>query len=187
MHAHVFEPKREVKVTDRVVRATANGVTADPEDQIHTALAHPRASPPSSLHPPHKPDALRLALLRAPAPMHPAYSKIAEHVVQYRHLLAPLLYSILGAVANVHTPTQHSLLITGLAWLVVWLPAVFWVGLYSNSSVENRRTCWVAGGLLGLAAVCERAACDRQGVWVTKVSRGGCYEGIFACCCDLTL
>jgi hypothetical protein len=98
--------------------------------------------------------------------MHPA-----EYVAKYRHLLAPLLFSILGAVANVHTPVQHSLLITAISWLVVWLPTVFWVGIYSNSSREKRRTCWLAGGLLGLAAVCDRAACDKQGIWTTKVSR----------------
>ncbi|CAI9636886.1 glycosyltransferase family 90 protein [Alternaria burnsii] len=100
--------------------------------------------------------------------MHPAVSILADNVVKYHHLLAPLLYNVLAAVANVHTPVQHSLLITTISWLIVWVPTVFWVGIYSNSDRAKRKTSWLAGALLGLSAICDRAACDKQGIWATK-------------------
>ncbi|KAI4937387.1 uncharacterized protein J4E92_002117 [Alternaria infectoria] len=100
--------------------------------------------------------------------MHPAVSILADNVVKYHHLLAPLLYSILAAVANVHTPVQHSLLITTISWLIVWVPTVSWVGIYSNSDSVKRKTSWLAGALLGLSVICDRAACDKQGIWATK-------------------
>ncbi|KAI4683864.1 uncharacterized protein J4E84_006704 [Alternaria hordeiaustralica] len=100
--------------------------------------------------------------------MHPAVSILADNVVKYHHLLAPLLYTVLAAVANVHTPVQHSLLITTISWLIVWVPTVFWVGIYSNSDSAKRKTSWLAGALLGLSVICDRAACDKQGIWATK-------------------
>ncbi|KAI4694455.1 hypothetical protein J4E81_006673 [Alternaria sp. BMP 2799] len=100
--------------------------------------------------------------------MHPAVSILADNVVKYHHLLAPLLYTVLAAVANVHTPIQHSLLITTISWLIVWVPTVFWVGIYSNSDGVKRKTSWLAGALLGLSVICDRAACDKQGIWATK-------------------
>jgi hypothetical protein len=101
--------------------------------------------------------------------MHPAVSILADNVVKYHHLAATLLYVVLAAVANVHTPVQHSLLITTISWLIVWVPTVFWVGIYSNSDRAKRKTSWLAGALLGLSAICDRAACDKQGIWATKV------------------
>jgi hypothetical protein len=103
--------------------------------------------------------------------MHPAASILADNVVKYHHLLAPLLYSVLATVANVHTPIQHSLLITTISWLIVWVPTVFWVGIYSNSDRPKRKTSWLAGALLGLSVICDRAACDKQGISATKVLR----------------
>lgn len=143
-----------------------HGVTHDPADPhgaASSALTTLRFNtcqttrcPPTSADPPS-------------APMHPAVSILADNVVKYHHLLAPLLYNVLAAVANVHTPVQHSLLITTISWLIVWVPTVFWVGIYSNSDRAKRKTSWLAGALLGLSAICDRAACDKQGIWATKV------------------
>ncbi|KAK1916114.1 hypothetical protein P3342_003929 [Pyrenophora teres f. teres] len=94
--------------------------------------------------------------------MHPAVSILADNVV------APLLFSVLAAVGHVHTPAQHSLLITTISWLIVWVPTVFWVGIYSNSSRPKRKTSWLAGALLALSAICDRAACDKHGIGATK-------------------
>jgi hypothetical protein len=105
--------------------------------------------------------------------MHPALSTFADHVAKYRDalcLLAPPLYVVLTAVAALHTPTQHSLLVTAVSWLIVWLPTVFWVGIYSNASKAQRKAGWLAGALLALSAICDRAACDKHGVWATKVT-----------------
>ncbi|KAF1832202.1 hypothetical protein BDW02DRAFT_530341 [Decorospora gaudefroyi] len=100
--------------------------------------------------------------------MHPAISILADNVVKYHHLLAPLLFGILAAVGNVHTPKQHSLHVTAIAWLIVWVPTVFWVGIYSNSNSAQRKKSWLAGTLLALSLICDRAACDKQGIWATK-------------------
>ncbi|KAH9873108.1 hypothetical protein J1614_005505, partial [Plenodomus biglobosus] len=102
------------------------------------------------------------------APMHPAVSLIADNVVKHHQLLAALLFSILATVGNVHTPVQHSLFVTAISWILVWVPLVLRVGIYSNNSRESRNTSWRAGVFLALAEVCGRAACDKQGVWVTK-------------------
>ena len=105
--------------------------------------------------------------------MRPAVSKFADHVVKYRDalfLLAPPLYVALTAVAALYTPTHHSLLVTAVSWLIIWVPAVFWVGIYSNSSRPQRKAAWLAGALLALSAVCDRAACDKHGIWATKVT-----------------
>lgn len=105
--------------------------------------------------------------------MHPALSTFADHVVKYRDalfLLAPPLYVVLTAVAALYTPTHHSLLVTAISWLIVWVPTVFWVGIYSNSSRPQRKAAWLAGALLALSAVCDRAACDKHGIWATKVT-----------------
>ncbi|KAF1938575.1 hypothetical protein EJ02DRAFT_410175 [Clathrospora elynae] len=100
--------------------------------------------------------------------MHPVVSLLADHVAKHHHLFAPLLFSILAAVSNVHVPTQHSLLITAISWAIAWVPTVFLVGIYSNSSNAKRRTSWLAGALLGLSQICDRAACDKEGIWATK-------------------
>ncbi|ENI09306.1 glycosyltransferase family 90 protein [Bipolaris maydis ATCC 48331] len=103
--------------------------------------------------------------------MHPALSTFADYVVKYRDalfLLAPPLYVVLTAVAALYTPTHHSLLVTAISWLIIWVPTVFWVGIYSNSSRPQRKAAWLAGALLALSAVCDRAACDKHGIWATK-------------------
>lgn len=103
------------------------------------------------------------------APMHPVVSLLAENVVKYHQLSAPLLFSILAAVANVQTPVQHSLLVTAVSWLLIWIPTLFRVGLRSNSGSQKRKSVWLAGAFLALSQICDRAAGDKEGIWATKV------------------
>lgn len=106
--------------------------------------------------------------------MHPAISFLADNALKYQHLFVPILFIVLTAVANVHGPVQHSLLVTSVSWGLVWIPTVFLAGFRSaeRDGDGNRRRkvlAWGAGGFLALAAVCERVACDKEGVWTTKV------------------
>ncbi|KAJ4362025.1 hypothetical protein N0V83_010966 [Neocucurbitaria cava] len=100
--------------------------------------------------------------------MHPVVSLIAENVVKYHQLLAPLLFSTLAAVANVHTPVQHALLVTAVSWLLIWILLIFRVGVYSKGGSGKRRTTWLAGAFLSISQICDRAACDKEGIWATK-------------------
>lgn len=104
------------------------------------------------------------------APMHPAVSRIAENVAKHHLLLAPLLYTVLGAVASVNSPVQHSLLVTSASWAIVWAPLVLRVGLYSNNGGTRKSTSWLAGASLALAHICDRAACDKDGTRAMKVA-----------------
>lgn len=104
------------------------------------------------------------------APMHPAVSLIAENVVKHNQLFAPLLFAVFTTIANVHTPVQHSLLIASLSWLLIWTLVIFRVGIFSNTSTQCRRTSLLAGAFLALSQICDRAACDKQGIWATKVA-----------------
>jgi uncharacterized membrane protein YoaK (UPF0700 family) len=102
--------------------------------------------------------------------MHPVVSLIAENVLKYYHLFVPLLFLVLGSVANVHGPVQHSLLVTTVSWALIWIPSVFGAGIWSSCSSRSRKiTSWAAGGFLALSQICDRAACDKEGVGSTKV------------------
>lgn len=102
--------------------------------------------------------------------MHPAVSLIAHHALKYLHLAVPLLFAVLATTAHVHRPVQHSLLVQSASWALIWIPSIFRAGLgLTKGSRERKIKCWVAGALLALSAVCERAACDKLGVWSTKV------------------
>lgn len=105
------------------------------------------------------------------APMHPAVSRIAGNVAKHHLLLAPLLFTVLGAVGSVNSPVQHSLLVTSASWGILWMPLVLRVGLYSNSGGRKKNTSWLAGAFLALAHICDRAACDKDGIRATKVGR----------------
>lgn len=109
--------------------------------------------------------------------MHPAVSRIAGNVAKHHLLLAPLLFTVLGAVASVNSPVQHSLLVTSASWAILWLPLVFRVGLYSNSGGRKKSTSWLAGAFLALAHVCDRAACDKDGIRATKVAISNMIRG----------
>ena len=103
--------------------------------------------------------------------MHPAVSLLAENTLNNQHLLVPILFLALSTVANLYGPPQHSLLVTAASWALIWIPAVFRAGLWSGSSKNRRTTSWLAGGFLGLAAVCDRAANDKEGIWATRVGK----------------
>lgn len=81
--------------------------------------------------------------------------------------LALLVFS---ALENVFTPARHSLLVHALAWAAVSACAVFfstgWKSAFEEGS--GRKSAWIAGGLLALAAVGERAVGGR-GIWWAKV------------------
>jgi hypothetical protein len=109
----------------------------------------------------------------SPAPMHPAVSRIAENVAKHHLLLALLLFTVLGAVGSVNSPVQHSLLVASASWAILWIPLVFRVGLYSNSGGRKKSTSWLAGAFLALAHICDRAACDKDGMRATKVGTQG--------------
>jgi hypothetical protein len=102
--------------------------------------------------------------------MHPAVSLVLEHGYKHRHLAAPVLFSLFATIAHVHGPVQHSLLIKAVSWAVVWLLTAIKTGLWSNTSRKRRRTSWLAGAFLGFALICDRAACDKQGIWASKVN-----------------
>lgn len=121
-----------------------------------------------------RPNALRRALAYS-APMHPVVSLFAEYVVTYHQLFVPLLFSIFATIGQVHTPVQHSLLVTAISWAVVWVPTVLRAGIYSNSDGSRRYTSWLAGACIGLSQICDRAACDKEGTWVTKVGYNVMY------------
>jgi hypothetical protein len=101
--------------------------------------------------------------------MHPAASLVLENAYTYRKLLVPLLFSVFALVANVDEPVQHSLLIKAVSWAVLWVLAVTKAGIWSNTREKRRTTSWLAGSLLALAQICDRAACDKEGTWATKV------------------
>jgi hypothetical protein len=126
-----------------------------------------------SHHPHHHADqfhARQRAVARL-SPMHPAVSLIGDNVAKHHQLFAPLLFIVLASVANVHEPVQHSLLVATAAWAAIWIPTLFKAGILANTSSKRRNTCWVAGACLALACVCDRAACDKEGTWATKVHR----------------
>ena len=102
--------------------------------------------------------------------MHPAVSRIAENVVKHHLLLAPLLFTVLGAVGSVNSPVQHSLLVTSVSWAILWIPLILRVGLYSNNGDRKRSISCLAGAFLALSYICDRAACDKDGIRATKVA-----------------
>ncbi|KAF2125925.1 glycosyltransferase family 90 protein [Dothidotthia symphoricarpi CBS 119687] len=141
---------------------------ADPESTSTPSTPNPatpielRSTHATRLH------AHRRALTFSSAPMHPAASLIVEKIVRYHQLFIPLPFSILATVANVHTPAQHSLLIATVSWALIWVPTIFLAGLWSHTGGKRRTQGWLAGVFLALSLICERATCDKQGVWATK-------------------
>jgi hypothetical protein len=109
----------------------------------------------------------------------PAAIRLAHHVASHAQLLALLLLAVLGTVASVNSPVQHSLLVTALSWLAVCLLTLARGGLSSSNLTLNpfntpsppsrpRTPSFLAGALLSLAHICDRAACDKDGIRATK-------------------
>ncbi|KAH7082135.1 hypothetical protein FB567DRAFT_561994 [Paraphoma chrysanthemicola] len=100
--------------------------------------------------------------------MHPVLSLIADNVSRYPQLFVPLLFTITSAVANVHEPVQYSLLIAAASWATIWVSTLLRVGIRSHPTKKRRWTGWVAGACLAFAQICDRAACDKEGIWLFK-------------------
>jgi hypothetical protein len=100
--------------------------------------------------------------------MHPAVVRLLEHARKHAHLFAPLLLVVSSAIVHVHGPVQHQLLVACGSWTLICVYAVFRAGLRTSDAEYTRVRGWLAGGFLALAAVCDRAACDREGIWSTK-------------------
>ncbi|KAF2875547.1 hypothetical protein BDV95DRAFT_278068 [Massariosphaeria phaeospora] len=101
--------------------------------------------------------------------MHPAVSLLAENAFRYQHLFAPVLFLVVAAVASVHGPVQHSLLVASVSWAIIWIPTVVRTRPWSRDGSRSRKTAsWLAGGFLALAQLCDRAACDKEGSWSLK-------------------
>ncbi|KAF2712869.1 glycosyltransferase family 90 protein [Pleomassaria siparia CBS 279.74] len=97
--------------------------------------------------------------------MHPA----VETALTHQHLFVPVLLLFLATAAHVHSPVQHSLLVAAVSWALIWVLVIFRAGVWSNSGSRSRKTTsWLAGGFLALSQVCDRVACDKEGVWSTK-------------------
>lgn len=101
--------------------------------------------------------------------MHPALSSLVENARNHHHLVVPFLLVLSWVLSSVYGPVQHQLLATSLSCTLICILAVFRVGLGAVGEGNNRATSWLAGGLLALSLICDRAACDREGIWSTKV------------------
>ncbi|KAL5416439.1 hypothetical protein PMIN04_008149 [Paraphaeosphaeria minitans] len=99
--------------------------------------------------------------------MHAAASSVADYARRHHHIFVPLLFVVFTATANVHGPVQHQLLITSVSWLAVCILTLIWAGIRSSDGTK-RRTGWLAGGFLALSQICERAACDKEGIGSNK-------------------
>ena len=100
--------------------------------------------------------------------MHPAVALVLQNAQNHSHLLAPLALVVSSAIAQAHGPVQHQLLVACVSWGFIWIFAVLRAGLRTGDSEQKRVKGWLAGGFLALAAICDRAACDREGIWSTK-------------------
>ena len=125
-----------------------------------------------------KADAIHAQSLQCPrtsasqtfAPMHSAVSLISKYVLEHNHLTIPLLLNILAATSHVYSPIQHSLLVTGISWLLLYFLVTARTGVFSITNGRQRQTAWLAGASVALSLICERAACDKAGIWATKVT-----------------
>ncbi len=104
------------------------------------------------------------------SPMPSAVSLISRLVVDYNYFTVPLLLDIFATTSHVYSPTQHSLLVISVSWLFLYFFAVFRVGVSLGTYSQQRQTAWFAGAFLGLSHICDRAACDKVGIWATKVN-----------------
>ena len=84
-------------------------------------------------------------------------------------LVLPILLFIASLVANVGTPTKHSLITSALAWLAVCALCTFKTGTKNLLDVTPaKKNTWAAGLLFALAQVCDKAV-DGRAIWWAKV------------------
>ena len=83
-----------------------------------------------------------------------------------RQYLLPAALLLTTTLANVGTPVAHSLLTSALAWSAICVYTTLRLRKGSNGGLEGgaKRLAWIAGGLLALARICERAV-DGRGIW----------------------
>jgi hypothetical protein len=81
----------------------------------------------------------------------------------------PVLSFLASLVANVGTPTEHSLLTSALAWLAVCALCTFKTGAKNLLDITPaKKNTWAAGLLFALAQVCDKAV-DGRAIWWAKV------------------
>ncbi|KAK3726120.1 hypothetical protein LTR37_000268 [Vermiconidia calcicola] len=82
------------------------------------------------------------------------------------HYSLPLALLITSVLSYIGTPVAHSLLTSAVAWSGVCVYASLRLKRDGKSGVgaTAQRLGWLAGGLLALARVCERAV-DGRGIW----------------------
>jgi hypothetical protein len=86
-------------------------------------------------------------------------------------LVLPILLFLASLVANVGTPTKHSLLTSALAWLAVCALCTVKTGAKNLLHVTPaKKNTWAAGLLFALAQVCDKAV-DGRAIWWAKVRR----------------
>jgi len=86
-------------------------------------------------------------------------------------LILPVLLFLAALIANVGTPSEHSLLTSALAWLAVCALCLLKTGAKSLLDVTSaKKNAWAAGLLFALAQVCDKAT-DGRAIWWAKVRR----------------
>lgn len=88
----------------------------------------------------------------------------------------PALVFLACFIANIGTPSKHSLLTSAFAWLAVCVLYTLKKGAKGLLDVTHaKKTAWAAGALFALAQVCDKAV-DGRAIWWAKVIR---YPGGF--------
>jgi len=100
--------------------------------------------------------------------MHPIVSLAVDYVRRNSHLFVPVAFSVLAAISSIHRPAQHQLLINSASWALLCIASVLSAG-FRPTETDGKRRAWLAGGFLALSYICDRAACDKEGIWSTKV------------------
>lgn len=82
----------------------------------------------------------------------------------------PSLLFVASLIANVGTPSKHSLLTSALAWLLTCVLSSLKTGAKSLLDVTpSKKAAWAAGALFALAQVCDKAV-EGRAIWWAKVT-----------------
>jgi hypothetical protein len=85
-------------------------------------------------------------------------------------IVLPLILLVSALLAYLATPAKHALLTSAVAWLSICTYSTLKLGARSLvDALPPQRLAWAAGGLWGLAQMCERAV-DGRGIWWAKVN-----------------
>lgn len=81
----------------------------------------------------------------------------------------PALLFVASLIANIGTPSKHSLLTSAFAWFFTCILFSLKTGAKSLLDVTPaKKTAWAAGALFALAQVCDKAV-DGRAIWWAKV------------------